>query len=325
MLSADPIISEILASNVDGLIDFQGKDSDWIEIHNRGTSGVDLHGWHLTDDAALLTKWRFPSSAFLDPGARIVVHASNQDLVDPNGVFHTNFNLDANGEFLALVDPAGLVVDSFSPAFPPQATNVSYGVEETERSVFSEAAAASALVPADDSLGNSWTGGNEPFDDSGWIHGTTGAGFEAASPGAALNPQELATVLGGPSPLAYWTFDSLSGGGGVAADQQGNYDGTVEGATLTTGNGGRFGEALVLDGDDDFMSPGVIPELINPSAFSVSLWFQRTVNHSGAGTSTIPRAAVLDRRQQWLDVGDLTTIHAAAYASISGSNVFVGF
>ena len=77
-------------------------------------------------------------------------------------------------------------------------------------------------------------------------------------------------TTGGPSPLAYWTFDSLSGGGGVAADQQGNYDGTVEGATLTTGNGGRFGEALVLDGDDDFMSPGVIPELINPSAFSVS-------------------------------------------------------
>jgi len=72
----------------------------------------------------------------------------------------------------------------------------------------------------------------------------------------------------------------------VAADQQGNYDGTVSGAVVTTGSGGRFGEALSLDGDDDYMSAGLIPELVNPAAFSVSVWFQRSVNHWGSVAET---------------------------------------
>ena len=130
ILRADLIISEILAANVDGLIDFQGKDSDWFEIHNRGTTPVDLNGWYVSDDAVVLTKWQFLSSAVLESDDRVVVHASGQDLEDPNGVFHTNFRLDADGEFLALVDPSGIVIDSFSPRFPTQTINVSYGIEE---------------------------------------------------------------------------------------------------------------------------------------------------------------------------------------------------
>ena len=39
-------------------------------------------------------------------------------------------------------------------------------------------------------------------------------------------------------------------------------------------------EALSLDGDNDYVSPGVVQELVAPSAFSVSLWFQRTADHA---------------------------------------------
>ena len=131
LLTANVVISELVASNVGELIDFQGKDSDWFELHNRDTAPVDLEGWYATDNPDQLTQWRFTQSHVLQPDDRIVVHASQQDLVDPQGVFHTNFELNASGEFLALVDPHGNVVDSFSPAYPPQATNVSYGIAES--------------------------------------------------------------------------------------------------------------------------------------------------------------------------------------------------
>ena len=45
----------------------------------------------------------------------------------------------------------------------------------------SEEAAARAFVPTDSDLGVSWTGGDEPFDDSlaaGWQHGNQGVGFD---------------------------------------------------------------------------------------------------------------------------------------------------
>src|SRR5215210_3169624 len=56
-----PIISEFLAINDTGIQDEDSNRSDWIELHNPTASDVNLDGYYLTDDAALLTKWRFPS------------------------------------------------------------------------------------------------------------------------------------------------------------------------------------------------------------------------------------------------------------------------
>ena len=67
MLNADVVISELLASNVNGLRDNAGDSSDWLEIHNRDTSAVDLNGWYLTDDIDDLAKWQFPASTVLAP------------------------------------------------------------------------------------------------------------------------------------------------------------------------------------------------------------------------------------------------------------------
>ena len=136
----------------------------------------------------------------------------------------------------------------------------------------STGAPATALVPNDASLGTTWTGGNEPFDDSTWRNGTTGVGYD--------------TLPVGVTPIAHWTFDTLSENGTVAPDERGNYAGTVSGATLTSGDAGRFGEALSFDGDNDYMSPGVVAELANPSMFSISLWFQRTGDHADESSAT---------------------------------------
>src|SRR5262245_56353846 len=68
------IISEFMASNKDSLRDGYGNPSDWIEVHNAGSTPVNLGGWHLTDDAQNLTQWTFPSYT-LGPGGFLVVFA----------------------------------------------------------------------------------------------------------------------------------------------------------------------------------------------------------------------------------------------------------
>ena len=131
MLNADLVISELLASNVGGHLDFFETDSDFIEIHNRGSSQAILNGWHLTDDLNQRFQWEFPVGTTVAAGQRLVVYASGQDGVTSSGQLHTNFKLSPAGEELALVDPEGTVISGFDPAYPPQATNVSYGLRES--------------------------------------------------------------------------------------------------------------------------------------------------------------------------------------------------
>lgn len=130
-LASEVVISELLASSVSGLLDYNGNASDWFEIHNRDTTSVDLNGWHVTDRSDNLTKWQIPVSTVLAPDARVVVFASNQDFAAPNGELHANFALSKGGEYLGLADPLGVLVHSYSPEFPPQTTDVSYGLNES--------------------------------------------------------------------------------------------------------------------------------------------------------------------------------------------------
>ena len=123
-------ISEFLASNQSGLQDAFGESSDWIEIYNPTNQAVDLAGWQLTDDAADVAKWAFPSSATLFAQSYLLVWASGRDTVDGDGRWHTNFKLDAGGEFVGLARPDGTLVSSFGDEFgdyPRQSTDVSYG------------------------------------------------------------------------------------------------------------------------------------------------------------------------------------------------------
>ena len=272
LLDADIVISELMASNGSSLLDYDDDNSDWLEIHNRDSLSVHLKDWYLTDDVSDLTKWPFPDSTVLAADDRLVVFASNKDYVAANGELHTNFKLDSAGEFLALVNPAGDIAFQFNPFFPSQTRDIAYGIEENIPLMDSLGVNARVLVPSNGNLEASWTGGEEPFDDLSWTGGTTAVGYEAGG----LSAQ----------PIAYWTFDELSHTGTIASDARGNYDATVSGSILTTGGLGRFGEALSFDGEDDYVSPGVVTELVSPSEFSLSLWFRRTIDHVGDTTAT---------------------------------------
>jgi len=129
-IAQDPVISEFLADNDNGIVDLDGESSDWIEIHNPGNSVIDLGGWHLTDDALDRTKWTFPGSSYVAPGGFLIVFASSKDLTDPIDELHTNFRLSADGEFLGLFDPtASFASTTFGTSYPEQLEDVSYGYE----------------------------------------------------------------------------------------------------------------------------------------------------------------------------------------------------
>ena len=121
-------LNEILTRNVTDIQDGFGRREDWIEIYNPNNQTVNLDGYYLTDSIGNPTKWNFPNVTIPAQGY-LVVFASGENTVDPDGKAHTNFSLSAGGEYLAIVRPNGTTVDdSFSPTFPEQFTDTSYGI-----------------------------------------------------------------------------------------------------------------------------------------------------------------------------------------------------
>lgn len=129
VLPGEPIISEFAANNETGLQDEDGEPSDWIELCNATGDPAVLDGYYLTDTPGLLTKWRIPNVT-IAPGGYLVVFASGKDRAVAGSELHTNFSLNATGEYLALVKPDGsTIVSEFSPSYPGQPADVSFGFD----------------------------------------------------------------------------------------------------------------------------------------------------------------------------------------------------
>ncbi|HEY7115583.1 MAG TPA: lamin tail domain-containing protein [Tepidisphaeraceae bacterium] len=217
LLAADPVITEFMASNGVSLADGNGDHPDWIEIQNKGDAAVNLLGWHLTDDPTKLDKWTFPART-LNAGQFLVVFASGNDSPDPAGNLHTNFTLDADGEYLALTRPNLSVATEFGSAgtnYPKQIEDVSYGPGTIldQQTVLGPGNSAKAFVPTNSALDDQrWT--SPTFDDSAWGSGTTGVGFdtggvEDVQPPPVLKSRwsadDLAASVGGGQTITSWT------------------------------------------------------------------------------------------------------------------------
>src|SRR5688572_29982589 len=113
---AQIIISEFMANNTRTLADEDGEFEDWIELHNPTAAAVDLEGWSLTDNALNLTKWTFPAVSIPAKGY-LIVWTSNKNRRTPGSPLHTNFKLDGDGEYLALMKPDQTTATEFAPAF----------------------------------------------------------------------------------------------------------------------------------------------------------------------------------------------------------------
>ncbi|MCA9240272.1 MAG: chitobiase/beta-hexosaminidase C-terminal domain-containing protein, partial [Planctomycetales bacterium] len=208
VLSATPVITEFVASNNNSLLDGDGNSSDWIEIFNPTSSVINLAGWHLTDRADNLDKWTFPSEpqSVLDPGEYLIVFASGQPTetyIDPLGYLHTDFGLSAGGEFLALTDPTEAIISSYSPEYPEQIEDVSYGVNTSLTQLIDDSSTSAVWLPSSGALdtGASPIWAQIGYDDSAWTSSVGGPniGFDSSTghPAGPTNGTKLSALVGG--------------------------------------------------------------------------------------------------------------------------------
>ena len=130
-------INEFLAANRTGISDQSGVRRDWIEIYNPGPDSIQLSNYALSDDPRWLSKWVFPNVTL--PSNRYqLVFASGADESNPAppSELHANFRLNADGEFLALSKLSGSVLQEFSPRYPEQLPDVSFGRHTNQQQVY---------------------------------------------------------------------------------------------------------------------------------------------------------------------------------------------
>lgn len=176
---AEPQITEFVALNDQSLLDGDGNASDWIEIHNPEGSPLNLSGYRLTDDPADASKYVFPSDAVIPGGQRLVVFASDRDEADYRdgaGNLHTTFSLSSGGEYLALLKPDGSVLQEFSPEYPQQEEDVSFGlgVISNQLDLVTPGDSLTWHIP-DRDLGKAWQ--LPGFDDSSWTSSESAIGY----------------------------------------------------------------------------------------------------------------------------------------------------
>jgi hypothetical protein len=221
------VISEFMASNSNTILDGDGQSSDWIEIYNPTGKTVNLDGWYLTNSRDNLNLWQFPDGLQVEPGQFLIVFASdktrqlypnNYPYLDPAGYYHTNFNLDKDfGDYLALVAADNNdVVHEYSPQFPAQLTDISYGLVQHATTLIPTVATAAYQVPTSEDAALDWT--NPGFCDSEWHQGQTALGF-----GAAL--EETGQDIG--SPATAGSYSVVNGVYTIEGDGEGIWSGPI--------------------------------------------------------------------------------------------------
>ncbi|HBX67686.1 MAG TPA: hypothetical protein DEG32_16615, partial [Balneolaceae bacterium] len=118
------LINEFLTDNETGIQDESDSFEDWVELYNPTENSISLSDYFLTDDFYDPTKWAFPDTS-IPAGGHLLIWADNDE---EEGLLHTNFGLDNEGEQLGLYfqeDAEFFVVDSLS--FGALADDISYG------------------------------------------------------------------------------------------------------------------------------------------------------------------------------------------------------
>jgi len=235
----DVRITEFMAANTgdrpDSVRDENGFAEDWIEIFNAGDNTVNLLNWSLTDNAGDLNQWSFPSTN-IGPGQFMIVFASGNDRGVPGAPLHTNFKLEASGEFLALVKPDGTIATRFPPTYPipnrypTQFPDVSYGlgVLTTNQVLVSTSSIVRMRVPSDNSDGTNWT--TATFDDSGWTPGTNGVGFGSTN----VTQADYSAAVLPTAPVGYWRFSEATGPTAANDGSGSGLDGAYNNVTVGT-------------------------------------------------------------------------------------------
>ena len=275
----DVVVSEFMASNQSTLEDEDGEFSDWLELHNPNPTDVSLDGWSLSDDAGDPRKWQLPAIT-LETGGYLLIFASGKDRASADGELHTNFKLSASGEYLGLARPDGSVAHEYSPEYPRQRGDISYGLAGEVASLIVPGGPADYHVPTSDALGELWTL-PDFAPDASWEVGATGVGYQTGGD------------TGAPPPDGFWSFDES------LEDRAGGHDGEFEGGaspSFVEGFGGPGTHAIHFDGQSEYVdlsSTGGEP-LYNSPAYTIALWVKaepqrdKRVYSEGSATNNNP-------------------------------------
>ena len=105
------IINEICPDPMTGYRDAAGELCDWIELHNKSNVPVSLENYALSNNENKPLKWRFPEGAYIPPNGYYLVYCSGKDVLDENGVPHTNFRVSAEHDTIVLSDNRERMLD----------------------------------------------------------------------------------------------------------------------------------------------------------------------------------------------------------------------
>jgi len=103
------VITEFMTANDDVIVDPQGEYDDWIELHNSGSTPVDIGGMLLCDSGS---RWHIPDDrseeTVIGPFGHLLVWA-DEDLEDTPGL-HADFKLDKTGDEIMLYHRDGVTL-----------------------------------------------------------------------------------------------------------------------------------------------------------------------------------------------------------------------
>jgi gliding motility-associated-like protein len=111
-------INEYCPANIpnNGLTDYYGEFSDWVELKCQFSSSVSLQNYYLSNDRTNLFKWAFPKNFVMAPGQLKLVWLSGRNTtVNTAGgtEYHANFTLEqCKNQWLIISNSAGVVRDS---------------------------------------------------------------------------------------------------------------------------------------------------------------------------------------------------------------------
>ena len=128
-----PVISEFMADNSSTLEDEDTDSPDWIEIYNGQNATVNLAGWRLTNIVGNNALWTFPSVS-VGPYGYLVVYASGKNRTTNPVLLHTNFTLQKESGYLALVKADGATIAA-QFVYGAQYQDISYGEKGQTRTL----------------------------------------------------------------------------------------------------------------------------------------------------------------------------------------------
>ena len=180
------IINEVAPKNETGITDVDGDTVDWIELYNTTDQAINLLGYALSDNYENKQKFILPSQT-IEANSYLLIYASGKSIAMPSGQIHTNFKLDANGEYLSLIDPDKNELSVFNP-YPSMGADESYGLYEGSYVIFS--------TPTPGNSNDASTGINMQLPAFSHTHGFYDTAFALSITSEVTNAQIYYTIDG---------------------------------------------------------------------------------------------------------------------------------